>query len=58
VWDMKAAAALAIPAIAVTCGGVSAGELRDAGAVEVYEGPRDLLRNLPSSALGRLLAST
>ncbi|MFJ6156830.1 HAD family hydrolase [Pseudarthrobacter sp. NPDC092184] len=58
VWDMQAAAALAIPAIGVTCGGVSAGELRDAGAVEVYEGPRDLLRNLPSSALGRLLGST
>ena len=58
VWDMQAAAALEIPAIGVTCGGVSAGELRDAGAVEVYEGPRDLLRNLPSSALGRLLAST
>ena len=58
VWDMQAAAALEIPAIGVTCGGVSAGELRNAGAVEVYEGPRDLLRNLPSSALGRLLAST
>ena len=58
VWDMQAAAALEIPAIGVTCGGVSAGELRDAGAVEVYEGPRDLLRNLPSSALGRLLGST
>jgi HAD superfamily hydrolase (TIGR01509 family) len=58
VWDMQAAAALEIPAIGVTCGGVSAGELRDAGAVEVYEGPRDLLRNQPSSALGRLLAST
>ena len=58
VWDMQAAAALEIPAIGVTCGGVSAGELRDEGAVEVYEGPRDLLRNLPSSALGRLLAST
>jgi len=56
VWDMKAAAALGIPAIAVTCGGVSAGELRDAGAVEVYDGPRDLLQNLPSSTLGRLLA--
>jgi HAD superfamily hydrolase (TIGR01509 family) len=58
VWDMQAAAALEIPAIGVTCGGVSAGELRDAGALEIYDGPRDLLRNLPSSALGRLLAST
>jgi HAD superfamily hydrolase (TIGR01509 family) len=58
VWDMKAAAALGIPAIAVTCGGVSASELRDAGAVEVYEGPRDLLENLTSSAVGRLLSLT
>jgi HAD superfamily hydrolase (TIGR01509 family) len=56
VWDMKAAAALGMPAIAVTCGGVSAGELRDAGAVEVYEGPRHLLENLTSSAIGRLLS--
>ncbi|MFF1253287.1 HAD family hydrolase [Pseudarthrobacter sp. NPDC058329] len=55
VWDMKAAAALGMPAIAVTCGGVSAGELRKAGAVEVYDGPRDLLENLASSAIGRLL---
>ena len=54
VWDMKAAAALGIPAIGVTCGGVSAAELRDAGAGEVYAGPRDLLQNLASSAIGRL----
>ncbi|HEU4667122.1 MAG TPA: HAD family hydrolase [Arthrobacter sp.] len=56
VWDMLAAAALGIPAIGVTCGGVSAAELREAGAVEVYEGPQDLLQNLASSAIGRLLA--
>ncbi|MFF1884063.1 HAD family hydrolase [Pseudarthrobacter sp. NPDC058196] len=56
VWDMKAAAALGIPAIGVTCGGINAAELRDAGAVEVYEGPRDLLDNLGSSAIGRLMA--
>lgn len=56
VWDMKAAAALGIPAIGVACGGIHAGVLRDAGAVEVYEGPRDLLENLDSSAIGRLLA--
>jgi HAD superfamily hydrolase (TIGR01509 family) len=55
VWDMEAAAALGIPAIGVTCGGVSAAELRDAGAVEVFEGPRDLLENLKTSAAGRLL---
>lgn len=55
VWDMMAAAALGIPAVGVTCGGVSAAELRDAGALEVYEGPRDLLQNLASSAVGKLL---
>jgi HAD superfamily hydrolase (TIGR01509 family) len=55
VWDMEAAAALGVPAIGVTCGGVSAAELRDAGAVEVFEGPRDLLENLKTSAAGRLL---
>ncbi len=56
VWDMKAAGALGIPAIGVTCGGIQAAQLREAGAVEVYEGPRDLLENLASSAIGRLLA--
>jgi HAD superfamily hydrolase (TIGR01509 family) len=56
VWDMKAAAALGIPSVGVTCGGISATMLRDAGAVEVYEGPRDLRDNLTSSAIGRLLA--
>ncbi|MET1089199.1 MAG: HAD family hydrolase [Arthrobacter sp.] len=56
VWDMKAAAALGIPAVGVACGGVAAAELRDAGAVEVYEGPRDLLENLAKSAVGRLLS--
>jgi HAD superfamily hydrolase (TIGR01509 family) len=55
VWDMKAAAALGIPAIGVTSGGVNAAELREAGAVEVYAGPRDLLENLTTSAVGRLL---
>lgn len=55
VWDMKAAAALGIPAVGVTCGGISADKLREAGAIEVYDGPRDLLENLAASAIGRLL---
>ena len=55
VWDMKAAAALGMPAIGVTSGGICAEALRDAGAVEVYSGPRELLDNLGSSAIGRLL---
>lgn len=55
VWDMMAAAALGIPAVGVTCGGISADVLKDAGAVEVYEGPADLLRNFGGSAIGKLL---
>lgn len=55
VWDMKAAVALGVPAIGVTCGGTSASELRAAGAAEVFDGPRDLLENLEQSAIGSLL---
>lgn len=55
VWDMQAAAALGMPAIGVTCGGTSAAELRDAGAAEVFDGPRQVLGNLQQGAIGRLL---
>ncbi len=43
VWDVQAAAALAIPCIGLTCGGISAAELLEAGAVRVYDHPRALL---------------
>lgn len=56
VWDVYAAARLGIPTIGLTCGGTSAGELLEAGAVEIYENPRDLLANLRDSAVGRLAA--
>lgn len=56
VWDVYASAKLGIPTIAVTCGGTSEAELRDAGAVEVYADPRALLNALPESALGKLSA--
>lgn len=58
VWDIYAAGALGIPAIGLTCGGTSEAELREAGAVEVYESPRALLENLSDSAIGRLLTGT
>ncbi|MDR6686463.1 phosphoglycolate phosphatase-like HAD superfamily hydrolase [Arthrobacter sp. 1088] len=58
VWDVKAAAAIGVPAIALTCGGISEAELRDAGAAEVYDNPRHLLENLESSAIGRLTTET
>ena len=56
VWDVMAAAKLGIPTVALTCGGTSEAELREAGAVEVYDGPRELLDNLGGSVIGRLLA--
>lgn len=45
VWDGQAAGKLDITFIGLTCGGTSAGELRDAGAVAVYPDPAALLRN-------------
>ncbi|HET8880113.1 MAG TPA: HAD family hydrolase [Arthrobacter sp.] len=56
VWDIKAASALDMPTIGLTCGGTSEAELREAGAVEVYENPRALLANLAASAIGKLAA--
>jgi HAD superfamily hydrolase (TIGR01509 family) len=46
IWDVKAAAALSIPCIGLTSGGVSAAELLDHGAAAVYANPRDLLDHL------------
>jgi len=43
VWDVKAAAKLDIPCIGLTCGGTSAAELTEAGAVATYENPAALL---------------
>jgi HAD superfamily hydrolase (TIGR01509 family) len=54
VWDVKAAAKLEIPCIGLACGGTSAAELRDAGAVETYDNPAALLGALGGSAIGKL----
>lgn len=56
VWDIKSAAKLGIPTVALTCGGTSEAELRDAGAKEVFTGPRDLLEHFDDSLLGQLAA--
>lgn len=53
VWDVKAAQKAGLPCVALTCGGISEAELRDAGAAEVYDDPADLLEHLDDSALGR-----
>ena len=56
VWDIYAAGKIGVPAIGLTCGGTSEAELRDAGAVAVYESPRVLLENFNGSEIGKLAA--
>ena len=53
VWDGEAARRAGLPSIALTCGGIGAAELRDAGADEVYPDPAALLEHLDESPLGR-----
>ena len=54
VWDGVAAAKAGITFVAVRSGGISAAELREAGAVEVYDDVSHLLRELSSSPLRSL----
>jgi HAD superfamily hydrolase (TIGR01509 family) len=56
VWDVEAAGRLDIPCIGLTCGGTSAAELTDRGAVATYENPAALLENLDTSPIARILA--
>jgi HAD superfamily hydrolase (TIGR01509 family) len=51
VWDVKASAPLQIPCIGLECGGTTAAELRDAGAVETWRDPAELLRHFNDSIL-------
>ena len=54
VWDIDAAHDADLPLVAFTSGGISACQLRTAGADEVYAGPADLLGRWSESALSRL----
>ncbi|MBG0568253.1 HAD family hydrolase [Actinoplanes aureus] len=54
VWDVQASGKLGIPCIGLTCGGTSAAELREAGAVATYANPAALLHDLESSAISEL----
>ncbi len=54
VWDVRAAAKLDIPCIGLVCGGTSAAELTEAGAVATYRDPAALLHDLGSSAIAKL----
>jgi HAD superfamily hydrolase (TIGR01549 family) len=53
VWDVEAANERGIPTIAVRTGGYGRKELLDAGAVAVYDDPRDLLDHLDEALAGQ-----
>jgi HAD superfamily hydrolase (TIGR01509 family) len=55
VWDIQAASKLDLRTIALLSGGFGEAELRDAGAVAVYDDPQALLDDLDGSAVGELL---
>jgi HAD superfamily hydrolase (TIGR01509 family) len=52
VWDMHASRSAGVACVGVLSGGVPRAELREAGAVAVYDGPRDLLERLQDSPFG------
>jgi len=54
VWDIEAARQLDIPTIGLTCGGTSAAELKEAGAVEIHRDPAGLLASFDASRLAAL----
>lgn len=55
VWDGIAVSKAGITFIGLTCGGTTADELREAGAVEVFTDPAELRNSFDTSRLGRLL---
>jgi HAD superfamily hydrolase (TIGR01509 family) len=52
IWDMGACKRAGLASIALLTGGTGREELREAGAVEIYEGPAELLESLQNSLLG------
>ncbi|RJK97117.1 HAD family hydrolase [Vallicoccus soli] len=54
-WDVQAANDADMACIALLCGGLSRGELLDAGAAAVYDDPSALLEDLQGSPIGRLV---
>ncbi|MFJ7017886.1 HAD family hydrolase [Streptomyces sp. NPDC101117] len=51
VWDVEAAKRAGMPAIVVRSGGFGDDELRDAGAIALYDTPRDLVKALDDTPL-------
>lgn len=50
-YDAQATAAISVACVGVLSGGWNADELRDAGCIQVYAGPADLLARFAESAL-------
>jgi HAD superfamily hydrolase (TIGR01509 family) len=49
VWDVAACKKAGVRCIALLSGGISRGELADAGAAEIYDSPADLLAHWPQT---------
>jgi phosphoglycolate phosphatase-like HAD superfamily hydrolase len=54
VWDGQAARKVGLPFVGLTCGGSSEAELRENGAIEVWQDAEQLLDDWPRSVLSRL----
>lgn len=54
-WDVQAAAAAGVGCVGLLTGGISAAELRDAGAVATYDDAAHLLRELDNSPVAKVL---
>jgi len=52
VWDVQAARKAGVRCVCLASGGISRGELTDAGATDVYDDPADLLRHFPGALIG------
>ena len=48
-WDVQAAGKAGVKTVALTCGGWTEQELKDAGAIAIYRDPADLLRRFEDS---------
>ncbi|MFG2721279.1 HAD family hydrolase [Streptomyces sp. NPDC048416] len=54
VWDMKAAGAAGVRAVALLAGGIARADLEEAGASAVYEDPAELLSHLDTSIFAQM----
>ncbi|TDO10433.1 HAD superfamily hydrolase (TIGR01509 family)/HAD superfamily hydrolase (TIGR01549 family) [Mycobacterium sp. BK086] len=55
IWDVEASARAGVPCIAVLSGGISRGELEQAGAAAVFDDTQDLCEHLDRSPIAALI---